>query len=391
MRADIQVEALSSRFRIVLLIVQRYLRLRFPANQSTLNRCSSVLQFCGDQSDEEIAQLAVQSLPDKIDAVHVFRLNVVGVAFHLRNHLSNYPPIALDMDDLESKKAQRLASHFAAQGDCERAAAARIKAEEYADRERSVLQKIDQLYVSNPLDYDDLVANYGFRKTRVLPNAVRIPTCSEEKQAPTMTSSLLFVGALHYYPNEDGVVYFCEQIFERLRQRTGHPLTLQIVGTRPSRRVLALQKHPGVSISNDVASVEPYYHRAGVVIVPLRVAGGTRTKILEAFSYQVPVVSTSIGAEGLGISSGQELLIGDTPDEFASCCAQLMTRDDIASRLATRAYDWVRCNHTIANVKALIDEQYPREKPARRTEEVSALGCETSIKPEAHIVAARNG
>ena len=98
-----------------------------------------------------------------------------------------------------------------------------------------------------------------------------------------------------------------------------------------------LRSHPCVRLLGAVPEVRPLYEAADAAIVPLRAGGGTRIKILEAFSYRRPVVSTTIGAEGITATPGIEILLGDTAEDFAARCVDLMRAPDLADRLAANA------------------------------------------------------
>jgi glycosyltransferase involved in cell wall biosynthesis len=111
--------------------------------------------------------------------------------------------------------------------------------------------------------------------------------------------------------------------------------------------VLALARPPQVAVYPDVPSVEPFYRRSAIAVVPLRTGGGTRLKILEAFAHQTPVVSTTIGCEGLDVKDGEHLLIADGDRQFAHQCIRLLRTPDArrqliarARRLAVDRYSW---------------------------------------------------
>jgi len=155
----------------------------------------------------------------------------------------------------------------------------------------------------------------------------------------------LFIGNMEYRPNIDAVLYFCEQILPLIKTEIPQA-ELYIVGLNPGPEVLALAG-PGVYVTGPVADVRPYYSQCAACIVPLRAGGGTRLKILESMSLGRPVVSTSIGCEGLDVQNGEHLFIADTPQDFASKVLQLLgdenTRNHIVRRgreLVEQQYDW---------------------------------------------------
>jgi len=129
--------------------------------------------------------------------------------------------------------------------------------------------------------------------------------------APTV----VFCGAMDYTPNVDALRWFFETMHEPLR-RAVPDLRVLVVGKSPAPEVQAHAGRPGVTVTGGVPDVRPYYRRAWLQIVPLRIGGGTRLKIPESMAMGTPVVSTTIGAQGLDLRHGDDLLLGDTPEEF---------------------------------------------------------------------------
>ncbi len=159
------------------------------------------------------------------------------------------------------------------------------------------------------------------------------------------TAHLLFIGKMSYPPCSDAALYFCREILPLIRQRAKNA-ELWIVGREPPQEVMNLEGD-GVHVTGWVEDVIPYYERSSVCVVPLRAGGGTRLKILEAMSLGRPVVSSSIGCEGLDVRDGEEILIADTPEEFAEKTSRLL--DDLklrqsisikARQLVENQYDW---------------------------------------------------
>jgi glycosyltransferase involved in cell wall biosynthesis len=120
-------------------------------------------------------------------------------------------------------------------------------------------------------------------------------------------------------------------------------LTLTIVGRNPYPSLLDLaERDRSIIVTGRVDDVRPYLERAAAYIVPIRIGGGTRLKIYEAMAMEKPVVSTTIGAEGLPVSDGQELLLADTPEAFAAAVVRLLTQPEFAFRLGAQAAETVR-------------------------------------------------
>ncbi len=149
---------------------------------------------------------------------------------------------------------------------------------------------------------------------------------------PRAHDRIVFVGSMSYGPNVDAVQHFVREILPRVRLRRPEA-TFAIVGRDPAPEVLALAG-PGVEVVGGVPDVRPYLESASLMAVPLRIGGGTRLKIPEAFGMRCPVVSTPIGAEGLGLEHGRELLLARQPAAFAQAVVQLLERPEQAAALA---------------------------------------------------------
>lgn len=147
------------------------------------------------------------------------------------------------------------------------------------------------------------------------------PAASTEPRASHPT--VLFCGAMDYTPNVDALRWFFAEMHDALRQRVPE-LRVLIVGKSPVAEVLAYGDRPGVTVTGGVADVRPYYRQAWLQIVPLRIGGGTRLKIPESMAMGTPVVSTSIGAQGLDLRHGHDLLLADTPEAFVEETARAL-------------------------------------------------------------------
>ena len=155
-----------------------------------------------------------------------------------------------------------------------------------------------------------------------------------------------FMGGLHWPPNAEGVHWFCREIWPEIRSRLPGAV-LTIIG-RDSRKMLgAAMRDPSIEAMGYVADPVPYLAETGVFIVPLRAGGGLRVKILDAWSWELPVVSTGIGAEGLRVRHGENLCLADEPASFASAVVEIMNNPSLAAHLAREGrrtleqyYDW---------------------------------------------------
>jgi glycosyltransferase involved in cell wall biosynthesis len=155
---------------------------------------------------------------------------------------------------------------------------------------------------------------------------------------------VLFLGSMDWEPNIDGAEWMCREILPRIKDAVPNAV-FRIVGRAPDRRVARLAGE-SVEVTGSVPSVEPWLAGAMAFVVPLRVGGGTRLKIFEAMSAGRAIVSTSIGAEGLPVESGTNILLADTAPAFADAVIRVLTDEPLRKRLGRKAlelaaeYDW---------------------------------------------------
>lgn len=159
------------------------------------------------------------------------------------------------------------------------------------------------------------------------------------------SKNILFIGKMGYAPNVDGAVFFCDEIFSLVKQQVPDARLL-IVGSEPVSAVRSLASED-VIVTGYVESVIPYYEKAFVSVIPLRAGGGTRLKILESMALGRPVVSTSLGCEGLAVTHGENILIADDPADFATQIIRLLSDEGLRQRLihngrrlVEATYDW---------------------------------------------------
>lgn len=163
---------------------------------------------------------------------------------------------------------------------------------------------------------------------------------------PVRPRHLVFTGSMDWLPNEDGMQYFVRDILPRIRA-VEPDTTLSIIGRSPTPAVRRLGELPGIEVTGRVDDVRPHVAAGAVYIVPLRIGGGTRLKIFEAMAMAKAVVSTTVGAEGLPVTNGRDVVIADEPERFAEHVVRLM-RDDGARRTieqearrrVVERYDW---------------------------------------------------
>jgi polysaccharide biosynthesis protein PslH len=386
MRASIVLEALSRRYRVSLLVVPapQYPGLPRELPGALRDLCENVrmVPYDGDfRQKMHRAGRVYQS--QKFDVVHVFRLASAPYAQSYLTRTKGCARHHLDLDDIESKTHRRIAELYRIAGDETSAMREEQDARRLELLETVAFRTFDRIYVCSEGDRKELID----RSTRiggsnpnicVLRNAVRMPV-----RNPQRVFRFLFVGSLSYYPNHDAIRYFCAQILPLIREQANGPVAVDVVGRDGSG--LKDLASPHINIIGEVPDVRIYYEACDAVIVPLRAGGGTRIKILEAFSYNRPVVTTSIGVEGINAVPDQHALIADTPKDFATACLQLMFDPDLGQSLVENAAALLEQSHTVEDLKTtmeLIGEpkcsspttRRPKDSHPRRISRIYVLG-----------------
>jgi len=215
----------------------------------------------------------------------------------------------------------------------------KLKAEEEAS-----WRAADACAVTSPRDEATIRQAVPRARTAVVPNAADTDFYSPRASTPE-PSTILFFGTIAHYPNTDGLIFFLDNVLPLIKQ-VRPDVRLLVVGPAPPPEILR-RAAPDVIVTGEVPDVRPYLERAKVVVVPLRIGGGTRLKIVEALAMAKPVVSTSLGAEGLDVSDGEDILIADNAPAFADRVAGVLADNALATRLGSagrrlveRSYDW---------------------------------------------------
>jgi glycosyltransferase involved in cell wall biosynthesis len=222
------------------------------------------------------------------------------------------------------------------------------------------LAALDQVLVCSEADRQHVLAKGWSGNVRVVPNGISVAsdTCIDQySQQAWSAKALLFCGNLSYGPNLDGLQWFLARAWPLILAT--HPdATLHIVGKTPDPLLFRHVDDKSVFLHADVPSVLPFYLNASVAIAPILAAGGTRIKILESFANRRPVVSTTIGAEGLDVVHGDHCLIADTPQLFATACCELLGNWQAAETMTLQAHRLVVAKYDSASIKAEIRQLF---------------------------------
>jgi glycosyltransferase involved in cell wall biosynthesis len=360
MRAGVVLEVLAEQFSVWVLHIDLWGR-QFTFDPTLVQRAAAgYARVVPENGKVEFHRLLERHFPGvTFHAIHTFRLVMAHVTLGILGAMPAPLPFSvLDLDDDECQRVERLITLLEQTGDSRRAKIERAELSKMRMLERIALPRFERIFLASQADADRVGARYRGKVVLSLPNVIRLGGESEALRTPGFPRSLLFVGSLDYLPNEDGLCHFCSQTLPRISGAFREPFRIMIVGSNPQQRVLSLGELPAVEMIGEVADVAPYYARASAVIVPLRAGGGTRIKILEAFCYRRPVVSTTIGVEGLNVEDQVHFLVADTPEAFAEACLRLLQSDSLRGSLANQALAWLRANHSPDRLRANLEHAY---------------------------------
>jgi len=249
----------------------------------------------------------------------------------------------------------RLLRHAAVAAKAWRKEALEAESRRVRDYLAKACTRVDCVLTVTEADRDHIVELIGdARPVEALPAVMEIPT--PDPGAQVDTNEILFVGVMTHWPNEDAVCYFCDEILGKIRVKAPDA-RLSIVGRNMVRSV-ASRRGEGVSVHEDVPSVRPYLDKAAVFVAPLRTGSGVKIKILEAMAHGKAVVTTPVGAEGLGVVPGEHLEVADDPQSFADAVAALLADSARRDRMGRDGRKFVIDHHSSAAAGGAIRKIY---------------------------------
>lgn len=283
-------------------------------------------------------------------------------------------PTILFQHNVESALWQRIA---ATESNPLTSFAYRIETGKMTRYERRALGKFHHVIAVSEHDRQQMLAMARGSAISVVPTGVDTAKYPVAPAASAMPPRIVFTGSMDWEPNIDAVVYFCQDVFPKIRSQFPSAI-FQIVGRNPYSRVKQLSSD-SVQVTGTVPSVAEYLRDATVVVVPLRIGGGTRLKIFEAMAMGKAVVSTSIGAEGLDVQNGRDLVLADDAATLADAII-LLLRDSALRRRYEQAaatlaaqYDWAniaqRFLEVLQNVRGAIgrSDRSPNRQAVRQS------------------------
>ena len=208
--------------------------------------------------------------------------------------------------------------------------------------ERTACHRYDAIVAVSPQDRAIMEREYQVPLIQEIPTGVDTEFFRPSGTVDPQPYHLVFCGSMDWLPNDDAMKYFVRTILPRIRASVPETV-LTIVGRKPFPSLTALSRdYPYVRVTGQVDDVRSYIEQAAVYVIPLRIGGGTRLKVFEAMAMEKPIVSTSIGVEGLPVEHGTDALIADEPDSFADAVVGLLRDHRSARGLGRAAAEKVR-------------------------------------------------
>ena len=242
----------------------------------------------------------------------------------------------------------------------------RSQARKMQDFERTTLARFDTVIAVSDRDAETFQRDLGIERVRTIPTGVDVDFHDlgpEPRDGDLRRESprLVFTGSMDWLPNIDAVEWFCDEVWPELdKLTTGASLT--VVGRDPTPKLVDFVERSGVpcTLTGRVPDVRPFVHEADVSLIPLRIGGGTRLKAFEALALGSPLVSTSLGVEGLPLSPGRDVAIGDTAATFANAIADVLSAGELRSSMRKRGRRLV-VEHFSAQAVARVFESHCAE------------------------------
>ncbi|HKD85326.1 MAG TPA: glycosyltransferase [Terriglobales bacterium] len=298
----------------------------------------NVLNFTSPRVLAEVERIFREQ---SFDTVQVESMHLIAYARRIRQ-LAPQTRLILDWHNIESEILARYAEK-------DSNPLRRIYAQRTSTLSRGVEDELLRLChahtVCSEREREGLHARVPGARIEVVGNGVDCEFFAVNSAPVRERRDVLFMGRMDYHANVDAALFFVDAVWPLIQARRPE-LRLVIVGAQPAKAILALRGR-GITVTGTVDDVRPYYQSALTSVVPLRVGGGTRLKVLEAMAAGTPVISTTLGAEGLAITPGKDILIADSPQAMAETVVSLRAGSpqwsEIASnghRLVETTYDW---------------------------------------------------
>ena len=224
--------------------------------------------------------------------------------------------------------------------------------------ERSVCRRVDSILTCSEEDRNVLNSFAPDTPIEVVSNGVDTQFFTPDSSIAEETGSMIFVGGLNWFPNLEALQWFDIKIFPLILLDYPHA-HLHIVGQQGD--TISWQHTDAITCHGFVEDIRPYMAKASVFVVPLRIGGGTRLKILNAMSMGKPVVATTIGAEGLGVVSGENVILADQEQEFASAVITLFGQSEYSKKIAVNGRNFIEEHYQWGKIGQKLLKVYAQE------------------------------
>ncbi|MGB7985172.1 MAG: glycosyltransferase family 4 protein [Terracidiphilus sp.] len=207
--------------------------------------------------------------------------------------------------------------------------------------ERKICRAVKHVIAVSEIDASRMRSAFGIESVTSVPTGVDVEFYAPPDDSPAV-SEMVFSGSMDWLPNVDAVEFFLSEVLPLIREKLPNA-SFTIAGRSPDARVLkAAEGVVGVTVTGKVADMRPYLWGSKLSVVPIRIGGGTRLKIYECMAAGLPVVSTTVGAEGLSYTDGRDILLADDPADLAAACVRLLTNEPARHAIARNAMERVR-------------------------------------------------
>jgi len=286
---------------------------------------------------EVAAEVAAATAGRHYDLVHVARTYLAPLALSLPLTApgGGRPVLTLDADENDPRLMQRQATIRRRQGSDHAARILDLEALAHQRIAAQTLPAFAKVWVSSRQDMNSLHRLVPGAPLELAANGTAPGPLRPRRRGRPPRATLLFVGALGYEPNDEAVTWFLRRVWPRLRHVAG--LEFDIVGAAPSPALRRLARRQGIRLHGFQPNLAPFYRQSTLVVAPLRTGAGTRIKIIEAAMQGVPVVATTLAAEGLPLHAGRHLWLADRPEDFARAIVEALRHPMQRARLARAA------------------------------------------------------
>ncbi len=298
---------------------------------------------------------------EPFDAIHADQLWMAPYALHAQraSSSSRRPAIILDQHNAVYLIPKRMANDT--RNPLKRALL-QLEAHKLAQYEVETCRQFNHVLWVTQEDYQ-AVQGHASAAHAPVPNSGIIPICVDVDSAPPLqrrkdARRVTFLGGLHYPPNAEGIRWFAEKVFPQVLAQIPDAV-LTVIGKQPPNLAELGIPSTNLEVTGYVANPQSYLEETAVFIVPLHAGGGMRVKILDAWAWGLPLVSTTVGAEGVHILPGENILIADSPSEFAQATIDLLTNRARGQALVEAGRAWVTAHYAWRTTYQMWDKIYP--------------------------------